>query len=144
MHKILLERTWWWPALCHHWQQDSRHVNYQCTLKHRFVLAFRQFTQATSAVWGILKICSSDCSSTNDIYWVYLLPIAAVTDDHVATPEQHTLSQFWGIGRASSYWRLHRSNFFVPAFRGCSHSLACGHSSLLPLPHHFSDSAQYC
>lgn len=37
-----------------------------------------------------MKIYSSDFSSTNDIYCVYLLPIAAVTDDHVATPEQHT------------------------------------------------------
>lgn len=58
--------------------------------EHWFVLAFRQFTQAISAVWGIVKIYSSDFSSTNDIYCVYLLPIAAVTDDHVATPEQHT------------------------------------------------------
>ena len=75
-----------------------------------------------------------------------------LTDDHLASPEQHTFiiisvlrhQQGWFLLEAPQKQICFVLFCFFQLLRVCPHFLACGHSSLLLLSHHFSDFAQYC
>ena len=80
----------------------NRHRSVPNLLGHKGTAVFvlRQFLQVVPEVLGILTIHSSDfegLSSAKNVYRAYLFPIAALTNYHLVTWEQHmfVILQFW-------------------------------------------------